>query len=206
MNTQQPYFHLLSVEVSRLCASAKDPADSAAALVELLETSLPGAQAGIRLSHAADPHLAEAGHHRVTAQPRLARAIEVRGEVYGELQLSAPPEVFADKDFTAFIDLLVQHLARLAELDLHRRRNDELLSQSRDLQWSLNLDKLLSRATGIISAVRRIRQREALEWLREESRRQHVPVWQLADRLVEGQRLSHRFGQEQRPAPLRKTA
>jgi len=206
MNHQTQNFPLLSLEISRLSAAATDPADLTETLADLLTRSLGEAQVRIRLSHSEDLHLAQAGPDRIVAKPQQSRAIGVRGQTYGDVQLSASPEVLLHQDFTAFFELLCQHLARFAELNLNRRRNAQLQGESRDLRWSLNVDKLLSRATGIVSSARKIQPREALEWLREESRRQRVPLWQLADRLVEGQKLSHRFGQESRPMPLRKTA
>ena len=206
MNHKTPNFSHLSLEISRHCADATDPAGLTETLVELLTRSLSESQVRIRLSHREDVHLAQAGPDRIVAKPQQSRALEVRGEIYGDVQLSASPEVVSHQEFPAFFELLGQHLARFAELDLNRRRNAQLQGESRDLRWSLNVDKLLSRATGIVSSARRIQPREALAWLREESRRQHVPLWQLADRLVEGQKLSHRFGQESRPMPLRKTA
>src|SRR5262249_6635980 len=57
--------------------------------------------------------------------------------------------------------------------------------ERQQIDWSLKLDKVLSRAAGIVAARRKYNSDQAFEWLKREAVLHGQPVWRVAEGLIE---------------------
>jgi hypothetical protein len=130
----------------------------------------------------------------------------VRGVEYGWLDLELPASTYSQAELQMTGEVVANLLAQAAEEASLWRDNDRLRAEARDLSWSLKIDKLLSRAAGIVMSKRDIGSRAAIEWLREESLRLRLPLWQMSERLIEGQMLARTFQEDIAQKPLGRTA
>ena len=174
--------------------------------------------ASIRLWHGDDRYLASFDHEMPCTSSDdsdedsscalfLSRPISVRGATYGRLQLEYPACDEHANDAEPLVGLAVSLLAQLAEMESLRWSNNQLRGEVRDLGWQLRTEKLLVRATGMIGASRGMTSRQAMAWLREQSNRLGLPLWQTAERLLDGAELSRRIGEPaSRGEGLRRTA
>ena len=182
--------------ISQLAASPLD----AAAIVEragtLIVHSVAARRVFIRIWHEGDRSLGsfDSGQRRSATESRgglfvFSRPINVRGVEYGWLDLELPAGSWPQAELQMAGEVLLDLFGQLAEKHALLARRERLRSEARDLGWQVKIDKLLSRATGLISAKRRINTRASIEWLREESMRLRLPLWRMAERLIEGETL-----------------
>jgi AmiR/NasT family two-component response regulator len=103
-------------------------------------------------------------------------------------------------------EVLVNLLGQFAERRALRTRNDRLLAEKCQLAWNLELIELLSRAIGIVAVKRGVTSESAHEWLCNESLRVRLPLWQVAERLIQGEALVRGFHERNQETGLRLTA
>lgn len=188
--------------ISQVIANARDAAGAAEQAANLLQEYFAPEGLKLQLWHEDDHRLAriEQGRLDASAGYRFSRRIELRGEEFGRLELVRAE---GDAELDAALETVARLLGTLAELDGLKTRIERLEQEKRDFDWKLKNEKVIARATGIVARMRGTSMSAAAQWLKDESARHGVPAWQLSERVVEGEKLTHRL---KSPPPLRKTA
>jgi GAF domain-containing protein len=117
------------------------------------------------------------GVHGVLAVP-----VDVDEQVIGALSLytADPDRLTADVGLTAM--LVAEHAGLLLAAVLDRSR---LTSLTAELTEALGDGEMVNRAIGIVMAQRACSAEAALDVLRETATRLHLPLWTVAERLVD---------------------
>jgi len=118
-----------------------------------------------------------AGVHGVLAVP-----VDIDEQVIGALSLycAEPDRLGPDVGFTAM--LVAEHAGLLLAAVLDRRR---LTSLTAELTEALGDGEMVNRAIGIVMAQRACSAEAALDVLRETATRLRLPLWTVAERLVD---------------------
>jgi hypothetical protein len=200
-------------QLSHLAASNLPPAQVVEQGGNLILNSLGASRLEIMLWHEDARTLGsfQAGQRRPPTLSRgglfvFSRPITLRGVEYGWFDLELPAALAPQAELLLVGELVVNILGQFAANEALLARKDRLLAERRDLDWQVKLDKLLSRAGGIVSARRKLNSRGAIAWLRDESLRLRLPLWQVAERVVEGDKLVRAFDDGRPGAVLRRTA
>ncbi len=112
----------------------------------------------------------------------LAVPVDIDEQVIGALSLytADPDRINADLGLTAM--LVAEHASLLLAAVLDRSR---LTSLAAELTEALGDGEMVNRAIGIVMAQRACTAEAALDVLRETGTRLHIPLWTVAERLVD---------------------
>ena len=140
----------------------------------------------------------------------FARSIETRGVAYGHFSVAIARPAGSPATAILALESVVHLLALAAERAALEESVREARRQAGASQASLARARLLARAGGIVSVLRRVPQHQAEQWIGSEAARLKLAPEVLAERVLECALTRTAGVGEQRPAPglpaLRRTA
>ena len=157
----------------------------AQAVTERLKGSSVSITLRTRIGHAIAAGLHEGSEHTGAAPfVVFSRKVIVRGWEYGQVRVwltdpSTPPVATLQT-----LETLTQLLGVLAERASLLEQQGQLRRQTELLRAKINEEKLMTRAAGIVAAVKLISQRQAERWIESEARHSGRSILVVADRIV----------------------
>ena len=183
---QKSEIHLtrLLVEISSLLARQKSGSGTLQQFAHLIAGHLGSSRAEIRVPILGGRGIAGSVEDGRAPFVVFTRRIAVRGVDYGEFSVCILSPEYSPSSTILTLETAAQLIGLLAERVHLQERREELASELEETRDAVLRSKLLSRAAGIVAALKSIAAAEAERWLEEEAARSQRPVEEVADRVI----------------------
>jgi hypothetical protein len=183
---QRSEFHLtrLLVEISSLVSRKRPDPDTLQRFAHLITSHFGSSRAEIRVPILGGRGIAGPAEDGRAPFVVFSRRIAVRGVSYGEFSVYIPSPAYSPASTILTLETAAQLIGSLAERVRLLERREELAAELEATRETVVRSKLLSRAAGIVAALKSITAAEAERWLAAEAARAQRPVEELADRII----------------------
>lgn len=183
---QRSEFHLtrLLVEISSLVSRKQPDPDTLQRFAHLIAGHLGSSRTEIRVPILGARGIAGPAEDGRSPFVVFSRRVAVRGVDYGEFSVYIFSPEYSPSSTILTLETAAQLIGSLAERVRLLERREELAAELEETRETVVRSKLLSRAVGIVAAIKKIAPAEAERWLAEEAARAQRPVEELADRII----------------------